>query len=549
MKRKAFVFGLDSASLNLILPLVKSGRLIHISHLIENGCHGILKSTIPPHSAPAWISFMTGENPAKHGVYGFRTYDLSRYSSFNEALVNSSYYRGKTIFDYLSQVGKRVVAFTIPTTYPVWQINGYMIAGYPTPDERKAFTYPDSLAEEIGPLSDIKVDIKLSLSIERQIRSYKFEMQQAINAIYKIFKGEDIDLFVYVNTILDCAQHTLWRYRDPSYPLFSKEGQRRYGHLIDELYIMFDGFIGKIIDMIDLEKVAFFLISDHGAGPRPITYFNTNHFLLTEGYLTVRDNVVRRYLNKKIRLTTEWAREYLPLRNWVKKNLPLNLKENISKLRAESASIVWEETRAYRVPFYYPYEGINLNVRGRQPKGVITPGKEYESIREEIMDKLWLLNRKYSHPLILEVYKKEDIYQGPFLPQAPDIIFKLHEDYESSSGLDCIIEEVPRYLLSRNSGYHRMEGTFIACGPNINRGQEVRGAEMIDIAPTLLYWLGLPVPRNMDGKVLGIFEEDLVKNNRLKYADELKSSYDHTDLKPEEEEDIKRALKGLGYLD
>ena len=548
MVSKIFIFGLDSATFDIIFPLIREGQLPNLARMMNEGCYGILQSTIPPHSAPAWITFMTGENPGKHGAYGFRTYDLTKYTAFDENLVNSSLFRGKTIFDYLSKLNKKVVAFTIPLTYPPWPINGVMVAGYPTPDERKAFTYPPEIGKELEPLTDLKIDRKLASSIETQIKSYRFENDQLTKGIIKLLKKDRFDLFAFVTGILDSAQHTLWRYRNPQDPFFDEEKHRKYGHLIEDLYIMLDESLGKILEYLD-EDTHIFIVSDHGAGPRPIKFFNTNFFLLKNGYLSLR-NPVKRYINKKLRIFAEWAKEHLPIRDWVKKKLSAGLKEKISGIRSEIGSIVWRKTKAYRIPFYYPYDGINLNVKGRQPEGIVDPNNEYETLRNEIIEKLSNLNGQFGEKIILEIYKKEEIYNGPFLDRAPDIIFRVNENYDLGPGFDSLIEDVPKSLLSGNSGYHRMEGIFIAKGPNIEKKGDIGKAEMLDIAPTVLYCMGLPIPKNMDGKVLDIFTEEYKRKNKIQYTDHVikikAAETEKVDI--DEKKEIERALKGLGYL-
>src|SRR5918911_5639420 len=146
---KVICIGLDGATFDVIDPLVRRGRLPTLSGLLSAGTRAELRSTVPALSAPAWVSFMTGMNPGRHGVFHFRT--MTR-GALGSDLVGSWMYRGRKIFDEASRGGLRVSAFRVPMTYPPWPVNGVMVSGFPTPDPQTNFTYPETLGPRIGPL-------------------------------------------------------------------------------------------------------------------------------------------------------------------------------------------------------------------------------------------------------------------------------------------------------------------------------------------------------------------------------------------------------------
>ena len=138
MKRKVAIIGLDGASLDVINFLSKKGLLPHISKFFEEGVYGELKSTYPPITPAAWVAFMTGKNPGKHGVYDFMTKIPGMYvwEPTNVRINN-------TLWDTLSQVNKKVLIINVPMTYPPSKINGILISGLGTPSDNSVFTYPD----------------------------------------------------------------------------------------------------------------------------------------------------------------------------------------------------------------------------------------------------------------------------------------------------------------------------------------------------------------------------------------------------------------------
>src|SRR5439155_5222514 len=148
LRRKALIIGLDGATWDVIDPLLAKGELPHIGRLVERGVRAHLRSTIPPVTAAAWPSIVTGMNPGMHGIFRFETLDHEEYDRRGE-FNSSDRIAGRTIFDYLGGLGERVLAAAVPMTYPAWPINGRMVSGYPTPRPDQFFTYPPEWADEV----------------------------------------------------------------------------------------------------------------------------------------------------------------------------------------------------------------------------------------------------------------------------------------------------------------------------------------------------------------------------------------------------------------
>ena len=138
---KTLIIGLDGATFDLILPFVAKGELPCFAYLMKNGAWGELASTLPPVTAAAWPSFMTGENPGKHGILKFTQIDSGPETNgdYKQAITSKSF-AGRTFFDVMKMNGNRVGAVTIPVTYPPWDINGIMISGFPSPDNNKIYS-------------------------------------------------------------------------------------------------------------------------------------------------------------------------------------------------------------------------------------------------------------------------------------------------------------------------------------------------------------------------------------------------------------------------
>ena len=149
--RKLLIFGIDGATWEIIGPLVKQGELPHLATLIREGTCGQLRSTLPPQSAPAWVSLVTGQNPGRHGIFDFWTRNLREYQDPSPRLNQASTFAGQTIWDYAGMAGMRVGVVSVPVTYPAWPVNGFLISGtLLAPDVNENTAYPSELVEQYG---------------------------------------------------------------------------------------------------------------------------------------------------------------------------------------------------------------------------------------------------------------------------------------------------------------------------------------------------------------------------------------------------------------
>ena len=216
-------------------------------------------------------------------------------------------------------------------------------------------------------------------------------------------------------------------------------------------------------------------------------------------------------------------------------------------------AIDWKQTKAYRFPMYPPVEGIMINVIDRQAEGCVRAGEEYESLRTRILEEVRTLREPGSNdPIVLEAYRREELYHGERLEIAPDIIIVTKDCYKGGTGIDELISEVPLMVMSELSGMHRMDGIILAQGPHIRRNEKIVGAGIIDVAPTVLYALGMAIPSDMDGKMLtGLFEDTYTEKtaasctNERRVEDVASDKYGYSE---EEEESVREKLEALGYL-
>lgn len=560
MKNKVFVIGLDGGTLDLILPWVHEDRLPNFSRLLSSGVHGNLHSTIHPLSPQAWSSFMTGKNPGKHGIYGFiqrkpRSYDVQ--------YTNATNRDGASLWQLISEAGGKVGVIDVPFTYPPEKVSGFMITGMDAMWEEARFIYPDGLKTEIeDKLGDFYwYPQKPSM---KEMDSYVRDMFRAIDhraqLTQYLMDNKEWDFFLTVFLATDRVQHTLWRHMDKNHVLHNPEEAKRYGNVIFQVYQRIDEIIGNLMNKLD-DSTTLIIMSDHGSGPYKWV-MNLSKWLNMNGLL--------QFKKSQAKAETKDVSHQMLKHSWffLKKWLPAPLKVKLAAVAPSLkhkwmshiffSGIDWQNTRAYAVG---NYGNIYLNVKGREPLGIVNAGEEYENLRDEIIRKLGELRDPDSGETILDkVYKKEELYSGPYLEDAPDLIV-LWKDFAYYTRQSVVDEEVLLFeppgkfgnRVIEHSACHRLNGVLIMHGKHLLQGKAMN-AHIMDLAPTILYAMGLPVPEDMDGKVLtDAFSNDYLKSHPVQYRKiketSLRKEKQVATGLPEEAETTRERLRDLGYID
>lgn len=491
---------------------------------------------------------MTGLNPGKHGIFQWRTYDPTKYTNLDERVITAAPLAGRTFWDFLGNAGYRVGVITVPVTYPTWPVNGYMISGYPCPDARRNYTHPPQWADSLKQSYNLSADHYLKAPDE-EILGVGLEMlrRRTDLALTLVSKGK-IDVCVLVLGAIDRAQHDFFKYRDPRFEAH-RTATPRFRDAINRHYEVADEQVRRLLEAVAPDGIAL-VISDHGGGPHPPRFFHPNAWLRAHGWLVAAGggslssaSVVKRGIQA--------VRGWLPFEDRLRRVLPKAIVNGVRSYTLNIADVDWPRTAAYRFPMYYPAEGIEINLKGRQPQGSVDPGAEYEDLVTQIMEALrGVRDPRTDEAIIREVYRKEDIYDGPFMDIAPDIIFVCQQSHRTGVGLTCeFTTPVHLEALRKDNGVHTMDGIFFAYGRDIRRGNEIAGARLLDIAPTVLHLAGLPVPGQMDGRVLTEILTGERAARPVEFVESEEWHAEQVELTLDEESDILDKLRGLGYVD
>ena len=544
---KVLVIGLDGGTLDLLGPWMREGLLPNLSTFQQEGVVERLRSTIPPVTAPAWASFQTGMNPGKHGLFDFIRYLPG---SYNTTLVNSYDVGAPTLWRILSEDGKRVAVINTPLTYPPRPVNGLLVSGMLTPGTHRKFTYPPELAqelmEEIGEWPGFTPVRSFDyLGAKRFVDCLLGVLQKRTEAALYLLERARWDFFMVHFQCVDILQHALWAYIDPSHPAFSDKGEEERAY-VQGFYRSLDRSIGLLLEKA-AEDTLVILMSDHGFGPVTKRIY-INQYLAQEGFLSRKTGLT---LAKLWNSAEPFLRrlDFLQLR---RRLIPPFTKRDrwVNQMRRDPL-IDWAATRAFALSGSV-CTGIYFNCVGREPEGVVKSVSEYEGLREEISESLYALtDPEEGERIIAEVYPKEKIYHGPFLEHLPDLVVKPADRYIFSEALGRhpLVEASPSML----TGSHRLNGLIMLKGPQIRRQEKVEGAEIIDLAPTILYALGVAIPEDMDGRVLEeAFHPSYLKAHPTCHAPKRSSGPLEREEEAYSDEEIERMqehLRGLGYLD
>lgn len=519
--RRVILVGLDGATFDLLGPWIDEGLLPNLAKLQMQGTWGELRSTIPPTTPPAWACIFTGVNPGKHGIYDFRE---SPFRDPERPLISLKSVKVERLWGLLNRHGRRVGIMNVPITYPPEPVDGFMISGMMTPGEDSPYTYPPELKERLAKavgeyIVDIDIpqfDVELEEDAMAFLRQITYAFERRKEAFFYLLDDTMWDFFMVVFVLPDRIQHLFWKYLDPESRLYQTELGKKVRAAVILAYQAMDRMFGDLLKRLD-DRTCLMVASDHGFGPTK-AFINVNCWLEDLGLLKLRGlKAIEKGLFYRAMTFNE--------SRWVKRLIPRGIqgaiRRKVRKTRSTfktdvEASIDWEGTKAFFASI--PGQGIYINLR-RGGTGVVEPGREYEELRALIKNELYRLkDPRTKEPIVDQVWYREELYSGPQVAYAPDILF-MAKNYSYLGRALFGATEWVRSAESVPIGFHRVNGMFMALGPGIKKGCRVEGASVLDITPTILYAMSLPVPSYMDGNVLKeIWEPERLTSQPIAYA-------------------------------
>jgi predicted AlkP superfamily phosphohydrolase/phosphomutase len=454
--KKIFVIGLDCAEPTLVFDRWRE-HLPNLRRLMEGGTYGELTSSIPAITVPAWSCMMSSKDPGQLGCYGFRNRADRSYERMN--IASAKTIKADRVWDILSRAGKSVVVTGVPQTYPVSPVNGCMVSSFLTPSTHSQFTHPADLKAEIGGLLDDEYMFDV-YQFRTENKDHLLEQiykmsDQHHNLITHLMSSRSWDFFMHVDMGVDRIHHGFWRFFDERHPLH--EPGNRYENAIRDYYIHLDRQIGERLALLD-DDTGVLVASDHGGKPM-MGGICFNEWLKQEGYLRL---------------------EYQP--------------DGIVPL--EKCEVDWEKTLAWGSGGYYAR--LFLNVKGREPDGIIDPA-DYEKVRDELAERIAGITDAEGNNIGSLAHKPEEIYQQ-VNRIAPDLIVYFGNlNWRSVGSLGMNRIHTTRNDTGSDDANHAQQGLYIWHDPS-SQGQGLGPRQhLMDVAPTILRQMGLPVPADMQG--------------------------------------------------
>ncbi len=455
---RVMVIGLDCAEPSLVLDRWRD-ELPNLARLMDSGVSGRLTSVVPPITMPAWSCMMSSRTPGDLGVYGFR--NRSDHTYDGNFIADGTSIKADRLWDLLGRTGRSSIVIGVPGTYPPRPLRGVLVSCFLTPSVASRYTYPPALREEVAETvgeylfdcTDFRTEDKDGLL--RQI----YEMtDRRFKLAEHLLETRPWELFAMVEMGTDRIHHGFWKYMDAEHR--KHEPGSPYEEAILAYHKHLDTLIGRLLRHADDETLVL-VVSDHGA-KRLDGGIRINEWLRREGLLTLAGEP-----------------------------------DGVTSPRA--VGIDWDHTTAWGEGGYYAR--VYLNVEGREPNGTVA-AEDYDRVRDELAERLAAIPDDEGRPMDTHVYKPEGLYDD-VVGVAPDLIVIFGDLLWRSVGTVGGDEGVHTFEndTGPDDANHAQDGLWIASGAGV-AARGTLDAHLLDIAPTVLELLGLPVPDDMRGSSL-----------------------------------------------
>lgn len=443
--RAALVLGLDGATLDVVRPLARAGRLPNLARWMDEGFARPLASTMPPMSFPAWSTLATGLGPGEHGLFDFTQKVAGEYRI---RFVNASDRRGETVFERVSRRGGRVLSLGMPATFPPPRVNGLVVPGFDAPvstgSDASMTNDPPlyrAIAERTGPWMRPDLDesghddawheraVEVLLARIERKTAFALEALRSLGMTREARAGASGDEPVLASIVFaesDTVAHHFWRDFDASSPRHDPNAGAVRRDAIPAVYERLDAACGRLREAFGDDTLCV-VLSDHGAGSAAARVVHLNHHLASAGLLCRAGRGVRGFRADGLARAA---------RGVVLRTLPQRFVQAVFRrargaaARVESAArfggLDWSRTIAFSEEAN-TQPGVWLNLRGREARGCVAPA-DYERVRREVIDALLDWKLPGGGPVVAGAWPREEIHAGACVERAPDIVLELALD-------------------------------------------------------------------------------------------------------------------------
>jgi predicted AlkP superfamily phosphohydrolase/phosphomutase len=539
--QKALIIGIDGGTWTVLRPAIERGYMPFLQNLVENGASGVLESTIPAITPAAWGSFQTGMNPGENGVFDFYRWD----KELKTHQLVSSQHLSMTIWDIAGRNGKKVGVLNVPMTYPPKPVNGYMVTGALTPSIKSNFTYPASLASEllqavpryrIINVEDTAQDPPHKL-FEPYVRLMADATRYRADAAEFILQKEPLDVFMVHFMAPDILQHRLWCYLDDTNPKYDAQ---KHEYILQHFYQPLDQAMQKAHQAFTRtahNNFTTFTMSDHGFESHH-KIFNLGLWCNQQGYLKLSPRASKTPLTKKI---IKALRIGKLLGLFLSQKTVTNMERS---LRLDIGRYDWNHSTVFCLgvsgeAFIYLLEGKKENK---------------ENTSDQIIRKLSTINDPQTGKAVIErIYHKKELYHGRCFDEMPDLVVVPAEGCSITTHFEEHSELFHPVNIEKDVhiGKHHPDGILVAAGASVAPQKNIR-ARILDMTPTILYCLGLPLREDFDGNIIEpLFTADFRRQSptaKVKLESARSESGNEKVYSENDEQEIRKRLENMGYL-
>ncbi len=445
-KERVMVIGLDSAPPSTLfdryLPVMPN-----LAELLDSSMYGPLRSTHPPITVPAWAVMATGLTPGELGMYGFRHRRPGNYTDYY--LITSKNLDRPAVWDFLAERGFKSLLVSFPPSYPPIKVNGWLISDFHTPSDAKSYTYPSWFRMEVEKLAGGKFihDVEFRVENRRPLMRELREMtEQHLRVVERLAKSKRWSLLWYVEIGVDRLHHAFWKFFDENHPRHVDDEE--LAEFVEQYYKLIDEGIGR------LRRAApdahLLIVSDHGAKAM-------------EGAFVINE--------------------------WLADNGYLDFERPEGQTPFDRIQVNWERTKAWGWGGYYAR--IFVNIRGREPSGVVDP-EDAEPLIRQVADDLSRVTLPDGRRMGVQVYLPRELYPE-VRGDAPDAIAYFGDLAWRSAGT----VGHGRWFLEENDtgpddAVHDWDGIYIFYDPESRVAARQGAREIYDVAPTILDIFNIP---------------------------------------------------------
>jgi predicted AlkP superfamily phosphohydrolase/phosphomutase len=539
---RLLVLGLDGADYDFTRELVAQGKLPTLARLAREGAFGPLRSTVPAMTPTAWSSFLTGLNPAGHGIFNFS----SNPNRSTERVESAASRGGSPFWRALGSAGVRSAYVLLPFTHPPEPVHGVVVTGYGGPARPEIL--PSAARDRILTAFPALVTAHHPMAerwwedfpgYARRLIDHAEETAGVARLVMEL--EPDLGLLCVDFMSSDHIGHLGFHRLDPEHPAHDPQ---EAGDELVQVYETVDRACGQLIEEAGRrfgEEPTVLVLSDHGM--KPIHWvFHLNRWLEEQGHLRYRKRSLQRLRAGRLGLAARVDRRLVRTRRGYGRALDLLPLLPRPADDRSFGDIDFGTTRAY-----------GFGAGGQLFLGEASGARDDRRYADRLAEELGAVRHPQSGAPAFRVARKDQLYRGPYLAKAPDLLVlpqdeRIYVDatrrpwqraFERHERLD------PQAFFGF-SGHHGRTGILAAAGPGITSIDVPEGSEITQMAATILRLFGLEQP-GLDGAPIEAILADSTRPAKALPPEAAATAREESVYSEEEERLMVERLRDLGY--